>query len=382
MANDDVNVWKIPSASEDRASEALEADADLLKGNIALAKAALNAGLQCFFGYPITPQNEIGEFLSEQMPKMGRVFLQSESEVASINMLLGAASTGTIAMTSSSSCAIALMQETISYICADDIPAVVVSVMRAGPALGYIHPSQSDYFQTVKGGGNGDYKVLTLAPSNVQEMIDFTYRAFYLSQKYRTLVFVLADGLLGQMMEPATVGKYPYPYIDPQDWALDGAKNRNGRWIGSIQRDKEVLRKIVEDRFSEKYAKIAQDETDQEEFMCEGANILITAFGSVARIAKEAVLSANEMGIKVGLVRPITLWPFPNDAIYRRAKSVKKVLNIEMNMGQMLEDVKIAVAGATPIEFMGRAAGEYFSADEILEKIIEVSASIDDKAVK
>lgn len=350
-------------------------EAELLKGNIALSKAALNAGLECFFGYPITPQNEIGEFLSEEMPKLGKTFLQSESEVASINMLLGAAATGTIAMTSSSSCAIALMQEGISYICADDIPAVLVSVMRAGPGLGYINPSQSDYFQTVKGGGNGDYKVLTLAPSSVQEMIDFTYHAFYLSQKYRTLVVLLADGLLSQMMEAAVVGEYPYPKIDPGDWALDGAKGRDGRWIGSIQKDKEVLRKIVENRFSGKYAKITQNETKYEEFMCDANSepeILITAFGSVARIAKEAVVRANEEGIKVSMVRPITLWPFPSDVIYKHAKRARIVLDVEMNMGQMLEDVKIAVSGAAPVKFMGRAAGEYFSADEIYEKIKEV----------
>ncbi len=350
-----------------------DSEIELLKGNIALAKAALNAGLECFFGYPITPQNEIGEFLSEEMPKLGKMFLQSESEVASINMLLGAAATGTISMTSSSSCAIALMQEGISYICADDIPAVLVSVMRAGPGLGYIQPSQSDYFQTVKGGGNGDYKVLTLAPSNVQEMVDFTYRAFYLSQKYRTLVTILADGLLGQMMEVAVVGKYPYPKIDPSDWALDGAKGRDGRWIGSIQKDKEVLRNIVEGRFREKYSLIAQNETMSESFMCNEPEILITAFGSVARIAKEAIIRANEEGIKVGMVRPVTLWPFPSETIYKHAKKARVVLDVEMNMGQMLEDVKIAINGSAPVEFMGRAAGDYFSADEIYEKIKEVA---------
>jgi len=356
------------SVSADKNSEA-----EFLKGNVALAKAALNAGLECFFGYPITPQNEIGEFLSEEMPKMGRVFLQSESEVASINMLLGAASVGKIAMTSSSSCAIALMQEGISYICADDIPAVLVSVMRAGPGLGYIFPSQSDYFQTVKGGGNGDYKIPTLAPSSVQEMVDFTYRAFYLSQKYRTLTIVLADGLLGQMMEAAVVGEYPYPKIDPGDWALDGAKGRDGRWIGSIYTDKEVAREVVERRFREKYALIAANETTHREFMCDEPEILITAFGSVARIAKEAIVRANREGIKVGMVRPITLWPFPYDAVYKHARRAKVVLDIEMNMGQMLEDIKIAVNGATPVEFMGRAAGEYFNADEIYERIKEAA---------
>lgn len=344
---------------------------ELLKGNVTLAKAAMNAGLKCYFGYPITPQNEIGEFLSVEMPKNNCSFVQAESEVAAINMVLGAASTGEITMTSSSSCAIALMQEAISYICADDIPAVVVSVMRAGPALGYINPSQGDYFQTVKGGGNGDYKVLTLAPSSVQEMVDLTYRAFYLSQKYRTLVFLLADGLLGQMMEPAVVGNYPYSKINKDDWALDGAKNRDGRWIGSIHRDKETLQNIVETRFREKYAKIAQNETDYEEFELEDAELVITAFGSIARIAKAAIKKARAEGLKVGMLRPITLWPFPNEKINSLAKSAKKILNIEMNMGQMLEDVKIAVNGECEVDFMGRVAGEYFRADEISEKIEE-----------
>lgn len=340
----------------------------LLKGNHAIAKAAINAGCQCYFGYPITPQNEIGEFLSVEMPSRGRVFLQAESEVAAINMLLGAASTGTRAMTSSSSLAIALMQEGISYIAADNIPAVVVSVMRAGPALGYIFPSQGDYFQTVKGGGNGDYKTLTLAPSNVQEMIDYTYKAFHLAHKYRTIVFLLADGLLGQMMEPAVLYDYPYEDIDNSDWALDGAKNRPGRWIGSIHRSEEVLERKVLELFA-KYDKIKQNEIEYETMLADDAEILITAFGSVARIAKAAVKKAREAGIKAGLFRPITLWPYPTEELNNLAKGKKLVLDIEMNMGQMLEDVKIAVNGEARVDFYGRPAGFYFTPDEIFEQI-------------
>ena len=345
----------------------------LIKGNHAIAKAALNAGCKCYFGYPITPQNEIGEYLSVEMPKIGRSFLQAESEVAAINMLLGAAATGTRAMTSSSSLAIALMQEGISYIAADNIPAVVISVMRAGPALGYIFPSQGDYFQTVKGGGNGDYKTLTLAPSTVQEMVDFTYKAFHLAHKYRTIVFLLADGMLGQMMEPAVIYDYPYEDIDNSDWALDGAKNRAGRWIGSIHRTEEVLEQKTLELF-EKYNLIKQNEIEYETMFADDADILITAFGSVARIAKAAIKKARAAGIKVGLFRPISLWPFPTEELNKISKGKKLVLDIEMNMGQMVEDVKIAVNGETKVDFFGRPAGYYFTPDEIytqIEKSVE-----------
>lgn len=352
-------------------AQALIGEKILLKGNHAIARAAINAGCQCYFGYPITPQNEIGEYLSVEMPKLGRVFLQAESEVAAINMLLGAASTGTMAMTSSSSLAIALMQEGIAYIAADNVPAVVVSVMRGGPALGYIFPSQGDYFQTVKGGGNGDYKTLTLAPSNVQEMIDYTYKAFYLAHKYRTIVFLLADGLLGQMMEPAVLYDYPYEAIDNSSWALDGAKDRPGRWIGSIHRSEAVLEKKVLELFA-KYEKIKQNEIEYEELYTDDAELMITAFGSVARIAKAAVKKAREQGMKVGLFRPITLWPFPTDALNKAAKGKKLILDIEMNMGQMVEDVKIAVNGEAKVDFYGRPAGFYFTSDEIYDQIVKV----------
>ena len=343
----------------------------LLKGNHAIAKAALNAGCQCYFGYPITPQNEIGEYLSVEMPKMGRSFLQAESEVAAVNMLLGAAATGTRAMTSSSSLAIALMQEGLAYIAADNVPAVVVSVMRAGPALGYIFPSQGDYFQTVKGGGNGDYKTVTLAPSTVQEMIDYTYKSFHLAHKYRTLVFLLADGLLGQMMEPAVLYDYPYEDIDNSNWALDGAKNRAGRWIGSIDRTEDGLERRVLELFK-KYDVIKQNEVEYETLYADDAELLVTAFGSVARIAKAAVKKARENGMKVGLFRPITLWPFPNNELNEISKGKKLVLDIEMNMGQMLEDVKIAVNGESKVDFYGRPAGYYFTPEEIYAEIEKV----------
>lgn len=347
----------------------------LIKGNHAIAQAALNAGCQCYFGYPITPQNEIGEYLSVEMPKLGRAFLQAESEVAAINMVLGAASTGVPVMTSSSSLAIALMQEGISYIAADGLPAVIVSVMRAGPALGYIFPSQGDYFQTVKGGGNGDYKVIALAPSNVQELVDYTYKAFYLSQKYRMIVFLLADGVLGQMMEPARLYEYPYENFDTSSWELDGAKERGGRWIGSIEKTEEDLEKRVLKQF-EKYDLVKKNEIEYEEFMTEDADIIITAFGTVARIAKSAIKQARAKGLKIGLFRPITLWPFPTDALHFAAKKAKLVLDVEMNMGQMLEDVKIAVNGACKVDFYGRPAGYYFTPDELLEQFEKAAEGV------
>ena len=222
---------------------------ELLKGNYAIAKAAIEAGCQSYFAYPITPQSEIGEYLSSEMPKLGRAYVSAESEVAAISMLLGAGSTGVKAMTSSSSCAVALMQEGLSFIAGDEIPCVLVSVMRAGPGLGYIYPSQGDYFQATRGGGNGDYKIVTYAPSSVQECIDLTYKCFYVSQKYRTPVCLLADGMLGQMMEPAVIGEYPYEEINQSSWALDGAKNRAPRYIASIERDQETLRERVEKIF-------------------------------------------------------------------------------------------------------------------------------------
>ena len=237
----------------------MKKEKELLKGNYAIAQAAIEAGCESYFGYPITPQSEIGEYLSEKMPENGRAFVAAESEVAAINMLLGAGSTGVKAMTSSSSCAVALMQEGLSFIAGDEIPCVLVSVMRGGPGLGYIYPSQGDYYQATKGGGNGDYKLVTYAPASVQECIDLTYKCFYVSQKYRTPVCLLADGMLGQMMEPAVVGEYPYPEIDQSDWALEGAKGREPRFIASIEREQEGLRKRVVKMF-EKYNQILENE--------------------------------------------------------------------------------------------------------------------------
>lgn len=341
---------------------------EFIKGNYAIAQASINAGCQCYFGYPITPQSEIGEYLGAKMPELGRGYVCAESEVAAINMLIGAGSTGVKAMTSSSSCAIGLMQEGLSFLTGDEIPCVLVSVMRAGPGLGYIFPSQGDYFQATKGGGNGDYKLVTFAPSNVQECIDLTYKCFYVSQKYRTPVCLLADGLIGQMMEPAVLGEYPYPEVDTSSWALDGAKGRQPRCIKSIERLPEVLAARVEKVF-EKFALIAENENMFEEYLLDDADLVITAFGSIARVAKAAAKKARANGMKVGVFRPIMLNPFPDEQIQKVAEQAKVILDIELNMGQMLKDVQAAVTNATPVKFYGRPAGKMMTVEEIYAQI-------------
>ena len=358
----------------------MKKEKELLKGNYAIAQAAIEAGCQSYFGYPITPQSEIGEYLSEKMPELGRAFVAAESEVAAINMLLGAGSVGVKAMTSSSSCAVALMQEGLSFIAGDEIPCVLVSVMRGGPGLGYIYPSQGDYYQATKGGGNGDYKIVTYAPDSVQECIDLTYKCFYVSQKYRTPVCLLADGMLGQMMEPAVVGEYPYPEVDQTSWALDGAKGREPRFIASIEREQEGLRKRVVKLF-EKYNQILENENLFEKYEIDGAKLVITAFGSIARIAKAAVKKARKNGMKVGLFRPILLNPFPEKMVASIAQKVDGILDIELNCGQMLQDVKASIAGVAniPVEFFGRPAGMMMTVEEIYEQIEKTYKKIVEK---
>lgn len=340
----------------------------LTKGNYAIAQAAIKAGCDGYFGYPITPQSEIGEFMSKKMQELGRAYVSAESEIAAINMVLGACSTGAKAMTSSSSCAVALMQETLSYIASDELPAVLVSVMRAGPGLGYIYPSQGDYNQSVIGGGNGDYRIIVLAPSTVQECVDLTYKSFYLAQKHRNPVILLADGLLGQMMEPIEVGEYPYPEISNKDWALTGAENRASRAIYSLEPKEEVLVKRVNKLF-EKYKKIEENEVEFEEYLTEDADLIVSCFGSMTRNVKSAVNECRKQGLKVGMLRPITLYPFPTKKIEELAQNAKKFLVVEMNMGQMVRDVKLAVNGKVPVEFLGKAVGHWMSVEEITEEI-------------
>ena len=350
----------------------------LVKGNEAIAQAAINAGCQCYFGYPITPQSEIGEYMGAHLPELGRTFITAESELASINMVIGAGTTGTKAMTSSSSCGIALMQEAISAMCCAEVPGVIVSVMRGGPGLGNIAPAQGDYFQALKGGGNGDYKTVVLSPSTVQEAIDLTYRAFHLALKYRNPVMLLADGILGQMMEPAEFGEYPYDDPDVSTWALDGANNRPARNIVSLHMPEGAMEALT-NRIFEKYEKIAQEETTFEGYKLEDAKLVLTAFGTVGRIAKAAVNKAGEKGMKVGLFRPVTLFPFPEKQLQETAKNTDMILDLELNKGQMLLDVRSAVFGACPVEFFGRTAGGLLTPDMIMKKIEELYSKLGTK---
>lgn len=340
----------------------------LIKGNYAIAQAAINAGCEGYFGYPITPQSEIGEFMSKKMPELGRAYVSAESEVAAINMVLGACSTGAKAMTSSSSCAVALMQETMTYMASDELPAVLVSVMRAGPGLGYIYPSQGDYNQALIGGGNGDYKTIVLAPSTVQECVDLTYKAFYLAQKYKNPTILLADGLLGQMMEPVEIGKYPYPEVSIEDWALTGAKGREPRAIYSLEVNEDKLNKKVNKLF-DKYKLIEEKEVDFEEYLTQDAEMIVCCFGSLSRNVKSAINECRAKGLKVGLIRPITLFPFPTKRIQELSQKCRKMFVVEMNKGQMVRDVKLAVNGNVPVEFFGKAVGQWLNTEDIALEI-------------
>ena len=343
----------------------------LVKGNYAIAQAAINAGCQCYFGYPITPQTEIGEYLSGKMQELGRAYVCAESELGAINMVMGAVSTGVKAMTSSSSCAVALMQEALSYAASDELPVVLVNVMRTGPGLGYIYPAQGDYNQAVYGGGNGDYKIIVLAPSTVQECVDLTYRAFYLAQKYRNPVILLADGLLGQMMEPASFGEYPYPEVDVSSWALTGAKQREARSIYSCAREEKKQIQHIYD-LHKKFEKIAENETTYEEFNTEDADIILVAFGSMTRNIKAAMNVLRKKGIKAGCFRPVTLSPFPHKRLEELAELCKDFVVVEMNMGQMLKDVKYAVGGKSKVELVNRPCGEWLSVEEIVSSVEKI----------
>ena len=347
----------------------------LTKGNYAIANAAVLAGCECYFGYPITPQSEIGEFMSGKMQELKRAYVSAESELAAINMVLGACSTGAKAMTSSSSCAVALMQEALSYAAADELPVVLVSVMRGGPGLGNIYPSQGDYNQSTIGGGDGDYKLIVLAPATVQECADLTYKAFYLAHKYKNPTILLADGLLGQMMAPVEFKKYPYPEVDNSAWALTGAKGRSARVIRSYAPKAEDQCEFLK-RLHAKYDLIAQNETDWEEINTEDADIILVSFGSPARNAKSAMRKAREMGLKVGVLRPITLFPFPSKRISELANTAKKFISVEVNMGQMIRDVKLAVNGRAQVELLNRPVGTPPSVEEIVEKLKKESGIV------
>ncbi|MGQ9856240.1 MAG: 3-methyl-2-oxobutanoate dehydrogenase subunit VorB [Fervidobacterium sp.] len=342
----------------------------LVKGTEAIGEAAIRAGCRLFFGYPITPQNELPEYMSKRMPEVNGTFLQTESEVATINMVYGAACTGTRVMTSTSSPGYSLMQEGVSYMACAELPAVLVNVVRGGPGLGDIQPSQGDYWQATKGGGHGDYKLIVLAPSTVQEAVDLTYLAFDLADEYRNPVLIIADGVIGQMMEPVTFPEFRDLNTLPKhgDWALTGAAGREKHIVVSFDIDPYVLEKMNL-KLVEKFKKIEAKEKRWEEYKLEDAEIVITAFGTVGRIAKSVVEQARREGIKVGLFRPITLWPFPYERLEEIAKGKKLIFDVEMNMGQMLEDVRLAVKDHAPIEYYGRLGGVVPTPDEILQAL-------------
>jgi 2-oxoglutarate ferredoxin oxidoreductase subunit alpha len=345
---------------------------ELLKGNIAMAEAAIRAGVQAYFGYPITPQTELLEWFSKRMPELGRAFLQAESEVAAINMVYGAACTGVRVMSSSSSPGVSLMMEGLSYIAGTELPIVLIDVVRGGPGLGNIAPSQADYNQLVHGGGHGDYYPIVLAPSNVQEAIDLTVLAFDLAEKYRSIVIVMADGNIGQMMEPAELPPMqPLKTVFP-DWAVRGAEGREKRILTSIYLEPED-EEITNLRMLERWSRIQANEVRYKEYFTDDAEIVIIGFGTAGRISLSAIHAARAEGIKVGLLRPITVNPFPSERIAELSKKAKAFLVVEMNSGQMLEDVHRAAAGRLPVEFYGRLGGVVPFSDEILNEIHRIA---------
>ena len=341
----------------------------LMNGNSAIAEAAIRAGCQCYFGYPITPQNELTEYMAANLGrKPGCAFVQAESEISAINMVHGASAAGVRAMTSSSSPGISLKQEGISYLAACELPAVIVNMSRGGPGLGSIAASQSDYFQATRGGGHGDYRTIVLAPSSVQELADFTHRAFDLADKYLIPVIVLGDGMLGQMMEPVEF-KYEAPEVLPiRSRALRGAKGRPSRVFKTFTSKPSELEEINWSLFR-RYQLIKKQETTYETYMVDDAKLIIVAFGIAARIAKGAINNARTEGLKVGMIRPTTLWPFPSDKILEHAKRTKHFLVFEMNMGQMVEDVQLALQGKGEVHFYGRPGGVIPTPSEVLQVI-------------
>lgn len=343
----------------------------LMKGNEAIAEAAIRAGCRHYFGYPITPQTEVAAYMAKRMPKIGGTFLQAESEIAAINMVYGVAAAGLRAMTSSSSPGVSLKQEGISYIAGCDLPALIVNVQRGGPGLGGIQPSQSDYFQATKGGGHGDYHLIVLAPASVQEMADLTVKAFQLADKYRMPSMILADGTMGQMMEPVELPEETNSKIE-KPWALTGTKNlREHNIVNSLYLVPEKLEDINFERY-ERYKVVEENEVMYEEYMMEDAEYCIVAFGIAARVAKNAITAARAKGIKIGIIRPITLWPFPKKAIAAAADKVKAFISVELSMGQMIEDIRLAQECRRPVYLCNRAGGMIPSPEEVMKTIERV----------
>ena len=341
----------------------------LMKGNEAIAEAAILAGCRHYFGYPITPQTEVAAYMAKKMPKIGGTFLQAESEIAAINMVYGVASTGKPAMTSSSSPGISLKCEGISYLAGADLPALIVNVQRGGPGLGGIQPSQSDYFMATRGPGHGDFHVLVFAPASVQEMADLTGHAFHLAWKYRMPAMLLADGTMGQMMEPVQLPDDKPAFGEDNPWAVTGTDmKRPHNIINSLELQPEKLEKKNIERF-ERYAQIEATETMWEEYMMDDADICIVACGITARISRNAIVDARKEGIKVGMIRPITLWPFPKEPLRKAADQVSSFLCVELNMGQMKEDVELAIRCKKDVDLCARVGGMIPTPDQVLEHI-------------
>ncbi len=344
----------------------------MMKGNEALAEAAIRAGCRYFFGYPITPQTEINAYMAKHMPKIGGIYLQAESEIAAINMVLGAASAGARTMTSSSTPGISLKTEGISYLAACDLPCLIVNIMRGSPGLGGIQPSQADYFQATKAPGHGDLHILVLAPSTVQEMADTVFLAYDLAEKYRMPAMILGDGLLGQMMEPLTFLELAVKQRE-KPWAVTGHENKRRRnIINSLYLNPEELEKTILERF-DRYAEIEREEPRYEEYFTEDADILLIAFGASSRVARSAIAEVRKNGVRAGMLRPVTLWPFPKKRIMALSQKASDILVVEMSMGQMVDDVKLAVECRLPVHFYGRTGGMVPTPAAIEEEIVKIS---------
>lgn len=347
----------------------------LMKGNEALAEAAIMAGCHHYFGYPITPQTEVAAYMAKKMPKIGGVFLQAESEIAAINMVIGVASTGKRAMTSSSSPGISLKSEGISYLAGCDLPALIVNVQRGGPGLGGIQPSQSDYFHATRGAGHGDFHLLVLAPNSVQEMVDLVFKGFDLAEKYRMPAMILSDGTMGQMMEPVTLEPGKINEYD-KSWALTGTKGeRKPNIVNSLFLKPDELEKFNFERY-ERYKKVEENEPMWEEYRMEDAEICIVAFGVASRVSKNAIDIARENGVKVGMIRPITLWPFPKKVLFDACDKVKKFISVELSMGQMIEDIELATRCRREVLLCNRTGGMIPTTQNVLDKINEANGGV------
>lgn len=348
----------------------------LMKGNEAVAEAAVMAGCRHFFGYPITPQTEVAAYMAKRMPKVGGTYLQAESEIAAINMVIGASSAGVRSMTSSSSPGIALKSEGLSYLAGCDLPAVVINIQRGGPGLGGIQPAQSDYFQATRSAGHGDFRMIVFAPGGVQEMVDLTQKAFHLADLYRITVMMLGDGILGQMMEPVVLEKAEFGNLPEKDWAITGTDGkRKKNIVNSLYLQPDDLERQNFARYK-KYEDIEQNCQECEEYMTDDADIVLVAYGAAARICKNAITAGREEGLKLGLIRPVTLWPFPKNALKKAADTARAFISVEMSMGQMIDDVRLSTECKKPVYLCNRSGGMVPSPEDIMDKVRTVAGGV------